>query len=78
MAKRKEDDRLPKPENKLLAAKLKRARESADLTIQELADKAGTYKSCISDWEHGIRAPSIRQLRSIARGLRIDILELIA
>ena len=77
-SKNKDDERLPKPENKLFAAKLRRAREAAELTLQELADRAGTYKSCVSDWEHGIRAPSLRQLRDLARGLRVSISELAA
>lgn len=69
----------PKPsEKELLGARIRSARVAASLSQQELADRAGTYKSCISDWEHGHREPSLAQLRAIAGVLEVDITDLVA
>ncbi len=60
--------------NMRMGEKIKELRKRLGLTLQELADKAGLYKSNISDIENEKRfKPNIRTLEKIARVLNCEI-----
>ena len=55
-------------------SKIKEFRKKAGLTLQELADKAGLYKSNISDIENEKRfKPNLRTLERIAEALNCAV-----
>lgn len=60
--------------NMRMGEKIKELRKRLGLTLQELADKAGLYKSNISDIENEKRfKPNIRTLEKIAKALNCEI-----
>jgi len=60
--------------NMRMGEKIKESRKRLGLTLQELADKAGLYKSNISDIENEKRfKPNIRTLEKIANALNCEI-----
>lgn len=59
--------------NHLLAYQLLLARESANITQKELAEKTGIYQADISKLERGIGNPSLATLKRLAEGLGMDI-----
>lgn len=52
-------------------ATLRGYREHRLLTQEELADRIGCTNTQISDWERGVRVPSLRRLRQLKRELEI-------
>ncbi len=59
--------------NHLLAYQLLLARESANITQKELAEKTGIYQADISKLERGLGNPSLATLKRLAEGLSMDI-----
>lgn len=51
------------------AEKLKKARQSQDMTLEELAKRVGRSKSYISLIEKGVKEPSQETIRTLARAL---------
>ena len=49
------------------------ARESANITQKELAEKTGIYQADISKLERGLGNPSLSTLKRLAEGLNMDI-----
>ena len=57
-----------------MGIKIKELRKKAGLTLQDLADRAGLYKSNISDIENEKRfKPNIKTLEKLARALECEI-----
>lgn len=59
--------------NHLLAYHLLLAREKADMTQKELAQKTGIYQADISKIERGLGNPSLSTLKRLADGLGMDL-----
>lgn len=59
--------------NHLLAYKLLLAREQANMTQKELAEKTGIYQADISKIERGIGNPSLQTLKRLADGLDMEL-----
>lgn len=59
--------------NHLLAYHLLTAREHAQLTQKELAEKTGIYQADISKIERGLGNPSLSTLKRLADGLEMDL-----
>ena len=59
--------------NHLLAYKLLFAREQANMTQKELAEKTGIYQADISKIERGIGNPSLQTLKRLADGLGMEL-----
>lgn len=59
--------------NHLLAYRLLQARETAQLTQNELAEKTGIYQADISKIERGLGNPSLSTLKRLADGLGMDL-----
>ncbi len=57
----------------LLAHRLLMAREKANMTQKELAEKTGIYQADISKLERGLGNPSIATLERLADGLEMDL-----
>ena len=58
----------------------KRVRElriKQNLTQQQLADQVFVARKTISNWESGIREPDVGMIGRVARGLHVDISELL-
>jgi DNA-binding XRE family transcriptional regulator len=69
---------MPKPQpltpeaaNRRFAENLRRYRERAELTQEELADAAGLHRTAISFLERAAREPRMWTLITLARALRI-------
>jgi transcriptional regulator with XRE-family HTH domain len=56
-----------------LGDKIKEIREKRGLSVQELADKMGTGKQNIYNWEANISKPSIESLTALAVALEVPI-----
>ncbi|GAB2686539.1 helix-turn-helix domain-containing protein [Thalassiella azotivora] len=54
-------------------ALLERARRSAGITQQELADRAGTSRTAVSAYEHGRKSPSLTTLQRLLQATGFDI-----
>lgn len=50
------------------------ARTRQHLSMREVARAAGVSVSCVHSWEHGVRAPSLHNLRAWAAGLGYDLI----
>ena len=59
--------------NHLLAYQLLLARESANITQKELAEKTGIYQADISKLERGMGNPSLSTLKRLADGLDMEL-----
>lgn len=68
MKKKYDEDKLAKT---FMPAVIRRYRDAAGLSQQELADQVGISKSYISSLELGYRAPSLNLLVKIAQTLGI-------
>ena len=62
---------------KLLGHNIKKAREKAKKTQEELAQVAGIHVSYLSRIERGVVNPSIEVLESIAKSLKIKSSEIL-
>lgn len=69
-----DEDKLAKT---FMPAVLRRHRDAAGLSQQELADRVGISKSYVSSLELGYRAPNLNLLVKIARSLEVRPGELI-
>jgi transcriptional regulator with XRE-family HTH domain len=61
-----------------LAAAIRQIRHREGLTQEELAANAGLHFTFISRIERGERDPSWSSVQSVARGLSVSVLELVA
>ena len=59
--------------NHLLAYNLLLAREKANVTQKELAEKTGIYQADISKIERGLGNPSLNTLKRLACGLNMEL-----
>ena len=62
---------MPTDSVTLLARNLQTLRRAAGLSQEELAFRAGTKRSYLSDLERGVRNPSVRLLGRLAEGLDV-------
>ena len=69
MKKKYDEDKLAKT---FMPAVIRRYRDAAGLSQQELADRVGISKSYISSLELGYRAPSLNLLVKIAQTLEVN------
>lgn len=60
-----------KPDN--LAERLRRLRDAAGLSPAQVADAAGIARAVYSRLESGLREPSWRTLRKVAKALKISL-----
>lgn len=60
-------------QNHLLAYQLLLARESANITQKELAERTGIYQADISKIERGLGNPSLSTLKRLADGLDMEL-----
>lgn len=74
MKKQYDEDNLAKT---FMPAVLRRSRDTAGLSQQELADSVGIAKSYISSLELGYRAPNLNLLVKIAHALNVRPGELV-
>jgi transcriptional regulator with XRE-family HTH domain len=56
---------------------VKRRREAAGLTQEELADRAGLHRTYISLLERGMRVPTLDVVRKLATGLATTMTSLV-
>lgn len=59
--------------NTHFGARLKELREGRGLTQKDLADRAGVSKGAISNWEQGIREPSLVNATRLADALGVEL-----
>ena len=59
-------------ENPLFGQNLKKHRKERGITQQQLADKMGVTKGCISNWERGFRDAGSTEIYRVAEALGID------
>lgn len=64
--------------NQTLGKRVRDLRLNADLTIEELAFRAGMHPNYLGDMERGTRNPTVVNISKIADGLNIGISELFA
>lgn len=57
---------------------IKKAREDAHLSQEQLADLAGIHRTYVSQLERGIKVPTITILERISGALSMKVSELIA
>lgn len=62
---------MSRKDSEIFATRLREARESAELSQSELAEKAKLQPSAISHFETGKRKPSFDNLRSLADALNV-------
>jgi len=55
------------------AVRLKKLREKAGLTVEELAQQSGIPKNTLFNWEGAKRSPSIEQFPQLAEALEIKV-----
>lgn len=61
---------------KRVGVNIQRLRRDADLSQEELGDRADVHQTYLSQVEGGKRNPSVDILERIAKALRVDIAEL--
>jgi transcriptional regulator with XRE-family HTH domain len=64
------------PGNYELGDYIKRHRMAAGLTMEQLAERAGVFRSSIHRWETGKRTPGAADLARLARALGVDFEDL--
>jgi transcriptional regulator with XRE-family HTH domain len=62
----------------MLGTELRKARETAKLTQENLADRAGVHRTYISLLERGEKSPTVDTLKKICRVLDIRVSTLLA
>lgn len=55
-----------------IGAKMKQARQDAEVTQKELAEKLGVHQKDISRWENGERTPALETFAKICRILKVS------
>jgi len=65
------------PLHKALGEAIEELREEADLTLEQLADKADMRFQLVSDLERGATNPMLTTLARISAGLDIELSELV-
>ena len=65
------------PLHKALGEAIAELREEADLTLEQLADKADMRFQLVSDLERGTTNPMLTTLARISAGLDIELSELV-
>jgi transcriptional regulator with XRE-family HTH domain len=61
-----------------IGANIRRLREAAGLSQEELADRSGLHRTYISQVERAVKNATIVSLDKIARGLDVPLTELVA
>ena len=56
-----------------IGAKMKQARQDAEVTQKELAEKLGVHQKDISRWENGERTPALETFAKICRILKVSV-----
>jgi transcriptional regulator with XRE-family HTH domain len=56
---------------------IKRRREAAELSQEELAERAGVHRTYVSQLERGIKSPSVRILDRMAGALKCQAWEIL-
>lgn len=64
--------RLPVPELPDLGGYLREQRQSAQLSLRQLADRTGISNPYLSQIERGLKKPSAEILQALAKGLQIS------
>lgn len=62
---------------KQLGENIKKAREKADKTQEEVAEEAGIHVSYLSRIERGVVNPSVEVLENIAKALKVKSAEIL-
>jgi transcriptional regulator with XRE-family HTH domain len=62
---------------KALGLRIKQLRAEYQLTQEELADRCGLFRTYMSRIESGLANPTLTVLHTLAKGLKIDIGELL-
>lgn len=57
--------------------RIKAARDAADLTQSELAERVGVARNTINRVENDLAAPSLRLLEAIARVLKVKLVDIV-
>jgi transcriptional regulator with XRE-family HTH domain len=60
----------------LLGAAIRERRSSLQISQEELAVRAGLYRTYLSDVERGARNPSIKTIEKIAQALQVPVVKL--
>lgn len=60
-----------------LSRNLRRLRMGKGLSQEAYADVAGIHRTYVSDIERGARNPTITVVEKLARGLGVDVIELL-
>jgi len=60
-----------------LASNLRRLRMGKGFSQEAYADVAGIHRTYVSDIERGARNPTITVVEKLARGLGVDVIELL-
>ena len=58
---------------KKMGEKIKIARKSKCMSLRKLSDKIGYSTTTISEWERGLKTPSILAVKELQRVLRVRI-----
>ena len=61
----------------MISENIKKARELAGMTQQQLADRIGVHQSVVAGFETGIKIPSLRVAKELSNALSISIDELV-
>ena len=81
MAKTNNKNMNPRPRKEVdtstytgrFAERLKKLREKAGMTVEELAEKSGIPKLTLYRWEQAFRTPSFEELPNLAESLGVTI-----
>jgi transcriptional regulator with XRE-family HTH domain len=57
-----------------IVSRLTTERAKRGLSLREVARASGVSVSCVHTWEHGVRAPSLHNLRAWAASLGYDLI----
>ena len=72
-----DQDDLPDQTAAGLGARVRRLREEAELTLEQLADAAGVSRAMLSKVERGEKSPTLTIVSRIAKGFNISISQLL-
>lgn len=76
MSKRARRSKFPPPEAKALGTRIRELRKARKWTQEDLAAATDFEVSYIGGLEAGLRNPTLRNLVSVAKGLRVKLPEL--